>query len=600
MPKVRCSGCETVLNAPDKARGKVIACPKCGTKLKVPGGDAAAPAPRPKATVKAAQKDSEMDLGKLDLDRLQQEAEGGGVCPYCAAELDPEDPVCRSCGMNVEKGQMDAREQRRRTLKGLDPQLFYTSAWKESLAFVKENVALAVRTGWIWALFATMNATCVYMSLVFCKNWPTKAFWGGLAVISALGIAGWFLSLVMGIITVSIVREPFRADRFYFDFFKAASAGGRVIFWPLVVIGPFLPLLLIFYLWMLINNPTLATNPKFFLGLVIAAEALPVLVLPIALVHMVTKHPYKAWILWELLVLFFKNAGASLYFLLISLLAFTPAILVAGLVVYLIGAANPFVSPLIVGQALEGAAPAAMAGAAEGPVAWSPGLTGHVALWIMGIADLGTDQSSFMYSAMKGAFNILAASIVMTPIAFIAAFPAVFVMRMAGLFGLYRTHTLDLVQRIMPGTPATFWVRYLAHSVDLAFMPLAGFLVTANPKTLTIQWVVTGFLLLIWVSSPAMLPVGLLIFSVYTNWNYWAIQESSQLKSTFGKDAFGLIVVTQNDKVVSVKTATLKWFLRNLWYFSGGIPFMMLAFNSEKLALHDQITRTKVVFKGDK
>jgi len=597
MPKIRCSGCETVLNAPDKARGKVIACPKCGTKLKVPAGEAGAVAP-PKPVKKAVEKESTVDFGNLDLDRLQQEAEGGGVCPYCAAELNPEDPVCRNCGMNVEKGQMDAREQRRRTLKGLDPNLLYTSAWKESLEFLKENLALAVQTGGIWALFATMNATCTYMSLVYCKNWPTKTFWGGLAIISSLGIAGWFLTLVMAIISTSIVKEKFRSDRFYFDFFKAASAGGRVIFWPMVVIGPFLPLLLLFYLWMLLNHPDRATDPGFVVGLIGATLALPILVLPIALVHMTTKHPYKAWIMWELLKLFAKNAGATLYFLFVSVMAFLPALGVAALIVWLIGAGNPFVSPVIVGAATgESSTPP---GATAPIETWTPGITGNIMLWIMNLLDLGTDQSSFMYVAGKGMLNIAAASLVVMPIAFVAAFPAVFVMRMAGLFGLYRTHTLDLVQRIMPNSPTTFWVRYLAHTVDLGFMPLTGFLVTANPKTLMFQWVMTGFAGLTWFSLPSLFPIALALLAIYTNWNYWAIQESSQLKSTLGKDAFGLIVVTENDKVVSLRAATFKWFLRNLWYFSGGIPFMMMVFNSERQALHDQVTRTKVVFKGDK
>lgn len=595
MPKIRCSGCETTLNLPEKAQGKVVACPKCGKKLKVPAGEAEAVTPKARSAPKPEQSEGVVDFGSLDLDRLQNEAGGGGICPFCAAELDPEDPVCRKCGMNVQKGQMDAREQRRRTLKGADPYLFYTHAWKESWQFLLENIPLALRTGGIWALFATINATCTYMSLVFCKNWPTKAFWGGLAIISALGIAGWFISLVMGIITTSIVKEKFRADRFYFDFFKTAAAGGRVIFWPLVVIGPLLPVVLIFYLWMLLTNPTLAVNPKFVLGLFAVTFALPVLVLPIALVHMTTRHPYKAWIMWELLVLFVKNAGATLYFLLISVLAFIPAMGMAALMVYLTRSGNPFVSEVIVGAPLaEGA------GGAAGAEQWSPGLTGNIVLWLMKVADLGTDQSGVAYILMKGMLNIAAACIVVMPVAYVAAFPAVFVMRMAGLFGYYRTHTLDLVQRIMPNTPATFWIRYLAHTVDLGFMPLSGFLVTANPKTLMLQWVFTGFALMTYFTLRPVFPVALLLLAVYTNWNYWAVQESSQLKSTLGKDTFGLIVVTQKDKVVSLKTASVKWFLRNLWYFSGGIPFMMLALNSEKLALHDQVTRTKVVFKGDK
>ncbi|WP_437186467.1 RDD family protein [Planctomicrobium sp. SH668] len=598
MPKIRCSGCEAVLNAPEQARGKVIACPKCATKIRVPdeGGSHPPAKPKPKsAAPKKAVADSHIDFGKLDLDQLRQEGMESGVCPYCAAEIDAEDPVCRSCGMNIEKGQMDAKEARRRSLKGADPNLFYSHAWKESWEFLKENIPLAIRTGWIWALFATMNATCTYMSLVYCKNWPTKAFWGGLAIISALGIFGWFLTMVMGIISVSIVKEKFRADRFYFDFFKAAAAGGRVIFWPLVVIGPFLPLFLLFYLYMLTSDPALAKDPKFCGGMILAAEALPFLVLPIALVHMTTRHPYKAWILWELLKLFGKNAGATLYFLFVGFIAFLPALAAAGGVFYMIGTLNPFVSEVVVGAPI-GDAPAT----ADAVQAWSPGITGKIALWFMGLVELGTDQNTLAYSAIKGLLNVAATAILLVPIAYIAAFPAIMVARMAGLFGFYRTHTLDMVQRIMPNEPATFWVRYLAHTVDLLFVPLTGFLVTSNPKTFMMQWGLTGVLLLTYFTSPATFPITLAVFVVFTSWHYWAVQESSQLKSTLGKDTFGLMVVTEDEKAMTLKTATAKWFLRNLWYFSGGIPFLMMVVNSNSQTLHDQVTKTKVVFKGDK
>ena len=37
--KVRCTGCQKVLNAPDQARGKAIKCPNCDTRITVPAGD---------------------------------------------------------------------------------------------------------------------------------------------------------------------------------------------------------------------------------------------------------------------------------------------------------------------------------------------------------------------------------------------------------------------------------------------------------------------------------------------------------------------------------------------------------------------------------
>lgn len=45
--KVRCTGCQAVLKAPDNAAGKTIKCPKCETKLKIPAADPAPPATKP-------------------------------------------------------------------------------------------------------------------------------------------------------------------------------------------------------------------------------------------------------------------------------------------------------------------------------------------------------------------------------------------------------------------------------------------------------------------------------------------------------------------------------------------------------------------------
>jgi len=583
MPKIRCTGCETVLNAPDKARGKVIACPKCGTRLKVPAGDAAAARPEP-----AAVKDSMADLESLDLDRLQQTGDGPQICPYCAAELDEEDPVCRSCGMNVQTGQMDPAEQRRRTMKGPDPKLFYSKVWGDSGAFLKENMALAVRTGLIWWIFATLNAICVYMSFVFCRQVPTKVFWGGLALVTGFGIPGWFLYLNLKVISATILKEQFRADRISFDFFQSVAGGTRTVFWPLVVVGPVLPIALVLYVMLSLTGSPLVENVPLLLGAVAVIQILPVLVLPIAMVHMTAKHRYKAWILWELVQILAKNIGPTLYLLVIAGLVFLPVMLLAAGIFFLIGASNPLVSPLIVG----------VPGTEEGT--FTPGLTGSIALWFMKLVDLGTGQDTVTYILIKGLLNIAATAIVMCPIAMAAGFPAIFFMRANGLFGLYRGRSLDLVPRIMPGTPATFWVRYLAHTVDLLFMPLTGFLVTANPKALMAFWAVLGFSMLIFFFSPQLLLVVVLALPLYTSWMYWAVQESSQLRSTLGKDIFGLIVVTEDDQTLSARQASFKWFLRVLWYFSFGLPFVVCAFHPEKKALHDLVTRSKVVFKGDR
>jgi DNA-directed RNA polymerase subunit M/transcription elongation factor TFIIS len=147
MPKIRCRGCETVLSFPDKARGKTVKCPKCSTRLKIPGGDRQAAKTKKKAVTS---RDKIEDFGQLDLDSLPMEHHDEQICPYCAAEMEEDDLVCRSCGMNVETGKMDAREQKRRSRKGPDPALFYSRAWTDSWKFLMEEKGIAFRTGLYW------------------------------------------------------------------------------------------------------------------------------------------------------------------------------------------------------------------------------------------------------------------------------------------------------------------------------------------------------------------------------------------------------------------------------------------------------------------
>lgn len=572
MPKIRCTGCETVLNAPEAARGKTIACPKCKAKFKVPAGEAKAKAAK---KVKHAADDEDSGIEGLDLDHLQSD-DAGGICPYCAAEMQEDDPVCRNCGMNVETGQMDAREAKRRAIKGIDPALFYSHVWKDSWAFLMENKGLALRTGVYWSLFSVMNATCAYLAFSFCKNAPTKIFWGGLTLISGLGIPGWFLYLGLKVIFSTMTREAVRADRIYFDFFQCVAAGGRMLFWPLIVIGPFLPLAILLFAGLEMAGMDISGNALLLGGILGGLALLPALVLPLALIHMTSRHPYKAWILWDLLMVLGKNFAPTIVLHLLNFAVFLPVLLVAGGIGFFLQAGNPFLSEPLTN------------------------VTGKVTEWLMSVVGISGGPESVMYAIIKGPLNIVGAAIVLTPIALLAGFPAVFLMRATGLLGYYFNKSLDLVQQIYPGTPAPFWVRYLAHTVDLFFIPLSCFLVTSHKQAMMVSWAMNGFLLLVYLFSKPLLPVFILLWVLYTSWMYWSVQEASELNATLGKDSFGLLVLTEDDRQVPLKTASLKWLLRTLWYFSAGIPFIWAAFHPEKRSLHDLVTRTKVVFKGDK
>ncbi|MFV0443294.1 MAG: hypothetical protein ACK5Q5_06965, partial [Planctomycetaceae bacterium] len=268
MPvKVRCSGCQKVLNAPDKARGKVVSCPECGTRIKVPAGTGDAPirsskAPRP-AKKEPSTSDSSEFLNAFKVDQLESEDAEAKVCPYCAADMGLEETICRKCGMNTATGQMDSKEAKKRARKGADPALFFSKAWSDSWEFLARYWRLGLKTSLIWTTFLTMMLTCIFMARTWVftggetadgaeapanaqvivdgeegapagptSPWmsPGFFFWGGLAFVMFLGIPGWYWSLCLKIIDATMQREDIKEDRIQYDMFEAVALGFRLFF----------------------------------------------------------------------------------------------------------------------------------------------------------------------------------------------------------------------------------------------------------------------------------------------------------------------------------------------------------------------------------
>lgn len=574
MPKIRCRHCEAVLNIPDKAAGKTVACPKCQNKLKVPAAKSAdAPAPKKKKKVQAEVDDDPFGFGKIDDYALEDTDDQ--ICPYCAAALGEDDPVCRSCGMNVETGQMDRREAKIRARKGPDPGLFYKGIWADSWAFLKKEWGLAIRTGTAWTLFSVLTMMCGYMGFIYIQDqMPPKVFWCFMTFLMGLGIPGWYWILGLKIVETSRLKQKFQADRIHFEFFTSIASGIRSIFWPAIMMGPVTPILVIVWALLFMANPF---DPVFGALIGVCIGLLPLIMLPLAMVHMTARHSYKGWIFWELLKDLFRNFVAVVYYHIVSLIVVLPAVLVAVPIFLLIQDVNPFNSTVV------------------------NNTTASITMGTINTLGMNADADSWMFTALRVPLNIGAAFLLFAPIAYTAAFPAVFLMRANGAFGYYNQETIDTVDRIRPGVPATFWIRYLSHTVDWLLTPLTCFIVTSNRRASTVCWLGLGVVLLLgfftgWDQAVKVLFLWLL----YCSWMYWVVQESSQLQSTIGKDTFGLIVVTEDDKTLSLSQANTKWFLRIIFDLFTGLPFLMAAVDPKKRTLHDVITKTKVVWKGDR
>jgi len=605
MPvKIRCRGCEKILNAPDKARGRVIKCPNCETKLKVPGGEksepkAAAPSKsarsskpkKPAASqrkkVKAAAKppgsDSDFFTG-LDLAEAEDREER--ICPFCAADMpDEESDVCPECGMNTATRQMDAKVAKRRARKGPDPSTFYQGAWGDSIQFVRENKSLALRTGWYWTLFSVLLCACYFMAAHYCTNGPPITFWGSLTLICALGIPGWYWFLSEQVIRGTLLKQE-KFDRIHFDFFQCVTLGSRAIFWPAIVMLPLLPVL--FYLLTRSGGPLKFLSSEQYpyfevdilspqqLGIMVGLFLIfPLLSFPLAMVHQTAKYTYKSWIGWELARVFVRNIGPSLFW---SVMALVTLIIPFGAIFGGLeaagGGANPFTNPHFTGAIQNGIG------------------------WVF--AQAGENADGWIFSTVTTVVTFAAAFLVAAPLFLLMGFPLLFLIRANALLGVTFQRDLMLVRKMAENVPATFWVRTLAFLVDMPLTALTGFLVTANKKAMMVSNFLNAVLgagLFLW-SMPLEILVPLWLFvQMYI---YFAVSEQTTQRTTIGKDGFGLIVSNEDNSQMSLGDSTKRYICGLANVATVGVGYVMCAFHPEKKALNDIASKTKVVWKGDR
>lgn len=647
MPvKVRCRGCQKVLSAPDKARGKVIKCPQCGEKIKVPEADAGAAGQKTtKAGRPSAPTEGEDFLSGLKLEQLEAEHAEEKVCPYCAADMpDPEDPVCHHCGMNTVTGQMDPKEARKRARKGPDPALFYKEVWGNSWEYVQRYWRLGLRTALIWSVFLTVSLSCVFYLrlIVFAPESaaapavhvapgeepppppnpyqsPIFFFFVGMAVIFFVGLPGWFWALSLKIIDATMSKEELKEDRVEYDMYESIALGFRLVFWPAVVMLPTLPVFAGLAVPLGGMELVQGTSTQPGLGvilLIVGYFVLPYLFFPQALVHMSVRHRFKAWILWEQLLIFFKNAPATLYWWVVACCVFLPAIVI----VVLVGInAGPFTE-------------------------WCYTQLDAAGGWLFGfLIDVGTpeDRPLFFKVLFFGLIPLLV-SLAAVPFGFLIAYPSLFMMRATGLYGVYRRETLQLVTHVQAGQLAGFWVRFLTHTVDTAIItgflaimyavprglvaakfPLGvyfggmlmpainvGFVAIAGSKNARVSMgslllgVVSGMTFIYSENIPlfALLQTYFpLLMGLYNEWMYYSVNEASTSRSTIGKESFGLIVQTaEKGAELTLGQASLRHLGRLLSEILLGLPFLVAGFHPKKQALHDLMAKSVVVFRGDK
>ncbi len=552
MPiKVSCGGCEKSLNVPDAAAGKTVKCPACGEKIKVAGGDGAAAAPAAKAKRKKDPEAPADDLqsGEIfaNLNLKQVEAEDEQICPFCAEPMptgDDATTVCPSCGMDSATGKMDKKEAKRRSRRGPDTKEYWSKAWSDPARFVRDYKGLAIRTGTFWLQFGMMFGLCLFMAHNYCDRMPTKTFWWGVTIISMLGIPGWYWSLAVKLIQTELYREKVNTDRIYFDFFSNVSIGLRGVIWPFIV---FLPVWMVLGVIYAVSPESLPIDRfKIIAGVLVL---LPFATFPLATIHMTARYTYKAWIFWELLVTFSRCAAASFYWLVQAAVVAGPVI---GFMVFMElkgGGLNPFSNTYFDDWAIKG--------------------TG----WVMGLIGEQPNQETMTFTLIRLIIELAMGLAFIAPLAYIAAFPALYLIRSNALIAHYFQNKLEIMNDMPKSRPATFWVRFLAFWGDIILVPLAPILVMRDKRAVIVGWLIVAAVILtkVFRAEATTLQMGLnVVYGVYTFWMYFAVAESGAVKATTIKESFGLAVQSTRGRQLTLQQATTRWFGTMISALTGG------------------------------
>lgn len=620
MPiKVRCNECSTVLTVSDKAAGKAIKCRECGARVEVGSGQRKKKRPRPRPQEEDFGGGSPDD-GLFGVDLRRAADTKRRVCPNCAAAVGEEDTECANCGVNIDTGILSERERVRRARKGPPPEEFYGAIWSDAWTFLMKHKGYAVRTGIIWGLTSTMaicsaftldwylarrelqlresaegkttvtdNAVIIepgddeafydgkrYTQATIGKEprlvlpgpamgamqSPPTYFWVSMISVFILAFGGWAWILSTAIVELSLAGKK-KIKRFQTDLFANMAMGFRTIFWPMVLMAPivWIPGLV----FALTNNQIVTTILWCVIFLV------PILVfLPAALVHMTQHYTYRGWLIYWM--------GRDLF------RTFVPSLYVGALLFFFV-----LIIPVTLGVLSA--------------VFWNDLSSFYLtrieqpALNSMLGYDPQTALDFFPFTFYRFPFLFVVAFTGCSILFMLLAFPAIFMMRVYGLFGVYFKADLSLINEQVELEPAGFGPRFLAYLIDYVLM------LVLNLVALFVSVLLSLLLGYLWGMSNAGRAMTQLALNTVGSLTliglYFATWESGQNRATLGKAALGLVVLNDDDTAMTMKTAcgrAASAFVTAITLFLG---FVMCAFRSDHKAMHDLMSKTKVVWRGE-
>lgn len=613
MPiKVRCKACEAVATVSDQAAGKVVKCKQCGERIRVPmpKGDR----PAAKAQPEPEEEDIFGDpLASLDLRNMEDTRKR--ICPGCARPVDIDAKECPKCGVEISTGALSERQRIRHERKGPPPEEFYGIIWSNGWKFLKNHWGYGVRTAMIWSLTLTMSLTSMFAlvyyrvsraaelqasadadtanikieglvltvtvpkekgsKVVYDRTYyttpgqviklrapqiqpmfePPAAFWIFLTVVFQLGFGGWAWTLAIAITKLTLAGEK-KIKRFPMDFFGNLTMGFRFYVWPAVLLLPFN--------W--ITNILGIVSPVAAIIFGCCLLIIPLLVLPAAVVHMTQNYQYRAWLIWWMAKDFFKTIGPSLYIFVLNL--FMVLIVPLGVAITMLVAGVRIIGWLLIQEA------AALKWAKEN------------------IMDMGEGNFQFMFYQLPMVFTFY--FLVFFVICGLMAFPSVFMMRVIGLYGLYFKPDLTLVNEFPDMETAGFGPRFLAFQIDSILIVLLALVAAFIGSLFGMLFNFYG-----WSAAP-ILQLGVQIIATFALVGfYFASMESGASRATLGQASIGLMVLRDDNKPMTRDQAFGRFGSALVTYFTLCIGFVMCFFREDKKALHDIMSKTKVVWRGE-
>jgi predicted RNA-binding Zn-ribbon protein involved in translation (DUF1610 family) len=318
MPvKVRCSECQRVINAPDRARGKAVKCPQCGHPIRIPAEKAAPATPGAKKSA-APPPSGSMVIANLNLEQLEDVQTR--ICPKCGEEVSAEDTECPHCHVNLVTGMLSPEQQAERDRKGPNPKKYYGEFFSDSFEFWKKNKKLSIRLSVNCTVFATVAAFCA-LAAIWCTKPLVKDFWWFLTVVTVMIPPGLAWDLHTKIIDATL-RKKKKLAKHHFEKLLGSALGFKFLFWFLDVGAPFHLLALIF---LLLHFPLVAV------GLEVPAVVFAAMLFPLTMSHMAMPVTIRGWLLNKMSVPFFRTLPALAYwafFLLLMMLV--PIACIAG------------------------------------------------------------------------------------------------------------------------------------------------------------------------------------------------------------------------------------------------------------------------------